>query len=346
MLPQYQRKGWDIDDFFDQRDTLVEDCFSQDEVVTSLAVDGTIIEDIIPSPEDRARVELSGWRYLTDLGREYQQIMKETQSGDTYSNRTLRQRVIVDEAVIKIQPYLHSLAKDLLNGYVKLKGRNVTLRGSRMEEEDLVQDATENVHSVFGKYDPTKSEFSTWVTVVAMRKMLRSAVKNSIISVSDVPHVKGKYLLGLSKSQDDFLSRAEELPFSNRGGTTTFGSERAAMLLLHLNGKYVDIWGPADTGYSPTSSSGTYESRYLPDKKDVSGEEFVAKKELKRDINAALETLRSYHQNTLRERFFEESILRTIGKNNSLTPETIRRREKVALQKLRHPARKLQEHWD
>ncbi|WP_054870541.1 RNA polymerase sigma factor RpoD/SigA [Caloranaerobacter sp. TR13] len=82
---------------------------------------------------------------------------------------------------------------------------------------------------------------------------------------------------------------------------------------------------------------------FIPADEEESLEDIIIKKELSKEIDLVLSTLKPREENVIRQRFGfdngEEKTLEQVGKNLGVTRERIRQIETKAIKKLRHPIR-------
>ncbi|MBI4152009.1 sigma-70 family RNA polymerase sigma factor [Candidatus Woesearchaeota archaeon] len=347
LRPRYQRRGWDLEDFQYQRHQVIEGYLRPnrneervEETPSSILLEEKI-KTSLPNSENTLK---KGWDYLHALGAEYYQIMCAEEKGTTPQNRTPRQQEIVSEIVTRTMPYLHLLALEAKTGYIEIKkGRRVTLLGSRCEQKDLIQEGMERIVSSFHAFQPEKCRISSWIRTTAIGQMLRFSGKQGLFPYLKL-HWEARTLFR-THFDNEFLNAMAERAYRS-SLNSRWGYERAAMLLCSLNGEYIDLWGNPDDKESNSDplSPETFEEGYCPNEDAVTAEEYVERREMRDNLQKALERLTRRETRVLCETVVNEKTHREIAPKFGVTEQRINQIKKNALEKLGHPSNRLRKY--
>jgi RNA polymerase sigma factor (sigma-70 family) len=163
--------------------------------------------------------------------------LKERKGEAFYSER-------VNMIVEGVQPWLYALAKKISTGYVTVGLASVTIKGTKLEHAELVNEASMKLIELFSRYNPNIAKTSVWINNTALSYMQRHHLNTR--GLIKIPHVieiettkitdptlpADKLLSTTTNGLDDIITR--------RPSDQDFSSIAAA-IVLSKNNDYLDL---------------------------------------------------------------------------------------------------------
>jgi RNA polymerase sigma factor (sigma-70 family) len=294
-----------------------------------------------------------GWDVINDLASRYialckpekgKEIFFDKETGGLLNDfRTPEQKNLANAIVDGIYPYICHIAGKMLNGSVSFKIDDETIylsaRDSSLTLEELAAEGSIGVMKNLHSYDPSRTSFSTYMTLVIAGTMHRASIcqKNIVKINPDVyykigPIVRSEPRAKAIRIMARKLARRKDEPIELRATYAYFA----------LKGEYVDIDAPvADAGEAGPHDK--YVDILLEDEtaeEDI--ENALIKGRLRQVTERAIQTtLKPREQEIICDRFGigdpldDGKTLEEIGTNNGVTKERIRQIEVKALRKMR-----------
>ena len=298
--------------------------------------------------------EKASWDDVQELAFEYFQTRVTTGQGNEFSNRSKRQKAIVNEIIDSTMPYIIRIAKELMYGRfdrstqeyagIPIKvGINYIMVGEHGNYiDDLVQDGAMNVFEKFHKYEPSKARISTWLGMYSASGMAVGVYKRGgfVIALPVNLYPKVKKLIRNTDNINEFLEAIARMRFKE-GRVGYVGYRSARLIYASLAGDYKEISGLVSNQKSAIHVMGSLTEENPP---PLSPFDEVAAKEIHAILNAELGTLTEREKEVLERRFGlngnHKSTLKEIGQLFGVSRERIRTIEAEGLRRLKHPKRK------
>lgn len=271
------------------------------------------------------------WNPINDLGRKYHSlvqqghgtIIKREKNGTLKDNRCPEQIDIINEIITRTMPFLTSTIGELLYGNGSNitsngKKRHLSLKGTRININDFVNEAALYLIKYFKNYNPDKGSVSTFIKTNAVSAMHRYAIENP--GLFKMPAYK--YAI--------FKKMKEEDPLSARS------------LYLMYNNIYVNIHRPPEKG---NFQKYPFEDRSLRDKSAIPQDEVIESIILKESTRRVIKRSKSMtkKERDVLTKYFgmngKTYTLEEIGKEYKVSKETIRQIKEKSLRKLRRTIR-------
>lgn len=289
--------------------------------------------------------EKVSWDAVQELAFEYFQTRVTTGQGNEFSNRSRRQKAIVNEIIDSTMPYLLRIARELMYGrfdrstqeYTGIPievGKNYIMVGEHGNYiDDLIQDGAMNVLEKFHTYEPRKARVSTWFRLYSASGMAVGVYKRGgfVLTLPVNLYPKMTKLIRNTDNINEFLEAILRMKFKEG----RVGYRSARLIYASLAGDYKEISGLVPNQKSAIHVMGSLTEENPP---TISPFDEVAAKERHAILNAELDTLTEREKEVLKRRFGlngnHESTLEEIGQLFGVSRERIRTIEEKGLKKL------------
>jgi len=257
--------------------------------------------------------------------------------------RTPEQKVIANEVIENMIPYLRRQARQVLYSYVKINGSAVSRHSSRKQfsANDILGIGGIGIMKALGKYIPCSgSQFLTSCTGRINSEISRYLAQNQgMIRLSVEMHLKASKVVNSDfplrdkgtnhDSKYNVRNQLAALINVQRGDEET-ASAIANGIAFALTGSYREINSRVGSSRWLTYAD------LIPDKNPVSNIENAAiAAEARRKLGGILATLTPREEYVLASRLYDDKTLQEIGDELNLTKERIRQLEREALKKVR-----------
>lgn len=284
-----------------------------------------------------------GWDKLNELGREYHQLVQ-VGYGGSLGTRCQRQIEIAGIVSTNLTKYVYKIARQIVNHGVQInvqgQTRVLSLKGSRISIDDLVQEGYIGVIKGLQTFDPEKGGISTHLKINIASKMYGESPKMSgLTRLPTKVYDEAKKISGETISSKGAL---HGIISSIRIKGKQPNYHQALAIYYGVKKKWVDINGPIGTDpHSPGDD--TFENRFLEDEEALTVDEQAEMNDLVEQTKKILRTLNSQEKKVLSMVFGigieEEHTLVEVSETLKATTDRIRQIHAIALRKLRHPSR-------
>jgi len=267
------------------------------------------------------------WDDLSKVARTYFDYLPQ---GSNEKNRCHQQIGIVNHCVVKVNPYLFQIAQTLKDGrwYIRHRGCNsrVSLKGRKVEIEDLVQIGALSIIENFHKYNPEFC-FSTFVGLYAGKDMYKKgSFESMLFHLSNSSWEKSRGILSRSSDRSDAIKKLSKVL------TKVSESEKsviANVIFQTFYGKYSSLNDPLPNS-SDFNVKPTYENSIPSD--EIPIDELVILNEVRYLLERSDLTPRKIK--ILFDRYFSDKTLTEVGYELNLSRERVRQIEDKALEEM------------